>query len=159
MKTTHLYLCLLATLLLALPSCKKDSWLDWKAQNEAWLVNNALQDSVFTTPTGLQYKVLLDGEKGPDIKPDNLKTVNMTYRGRLINGNTFDYGNHTDLQVGTLISGFAEGVKMMRPTAHYELYIPANLGYGSEATGTEGVSGYIPPYSTLIFDVTLHAVY
>ena len=42
-------------------SCKQDNWLDWKAQNELWLANNAKQDSVETTHTGLQYKCICKG--------------------------------------------------------------------------------------------------
>ena len=41
-----------------LSSCKENNWMDWKAQNDLWLAQNAKQDSVVTTSTGLQYKII-----------------------------------------------------------------------------------------------------
>ena len=57
-----------------------------------------------------------------------------------------------------LQSGFAEGVHMMHVHDDFALYIPYYLGYGAEATGTEGNYGYIPPYSTLVYEVHLKAM-
>lgn len=146
------------TLALLLPSCKKENWLDWKAENQAWLANNAAKEGVITTPSGLQYKIVREGIP-TNPHPDNLKTVAVSYSGSLITGNVFDSNAGTTLAVSELISGFAEGIKKMTPPAHYILYIPYNLGYGEEGHGAEGVIGYIPPYSTLVFDVYLHNVY
>ena len=47
----------------------------------------------------------------------------------------------------------------MRHELLIELYIPYELGYVDEAQGTEGTTGYIPPYSTLIFTIHLDAVH
>ena len=52
-KTILLLLCVVA-----LSSCQQNDWLDWKVQNELWLVQNAQADGVITTPTGLQYKCI-----------------------------------------------------------------------------------------------------
>lgn len=150
-----------------LPGCKTENWADWRLENEIWLEQISQQEGVQTTHTGLRYKVIAQPQTTSQY-PDDLKTVVISYKGSLIGpldnptaGNAFDnqLNTQTALAVNQLIAGFSEGLKKMTPGSHYILYIPYNLGYGTEGTGTEGGSGYIPPYSTLVFDVTLHNVY
>lgn len=137
-------------------SCKQDNWLDWKAQNELWLANNAKQDSVETTHTGLQYKCIYKGLNDNGFaRPDDAKEVIINYSGRLINGYEFDAENNAKMYVSALVEGFREGLKLMDEAGIYEFYIPYELGYGVKGTGTEGTTSHIPPYSTLIFRVTL----
>jgi FKBP-type peptidyl-prolyl cis-trans isomerase FklB len=62
------------------------------------------------------------------------------------------------MYVNALVDGFREGLKVMNETGIYEFYIPYELGYGIKGAGTEGTSSHIPPYSTLIFHVTLNDV-
>ncbi len=143
---------------LLLPSCKTDTWLDWQTENTAWLKQNAMREGIHVTPSGLQYEVLREGIP-TQLHPDDLKTVVVNYSGSLITGNVFDSATNKSLQVNTLIKGFAEGLKQMTPPAHYRFYIPSDLGYGKDGTGSEGVMGYIPPFSTLVFDVALLEVY
>ena len=123
-------------------SCKQDNWLDWKAQNELWLANNAKQDSVGLNDNGFA-------------RPDDAKEVIINYSGRLINGYEFDAENNAKMYVSALVEGFREGLKLMDEAGIYEFYIPYELGYGVKGTGTEGTTSHIPPYSTLIFRVTL----
>ncbi len=158
MKHIHLYLPVLLAVLLLLPACKQDTWVDWKIENEAWLLNNATKEGVKTTPSGLQYKVIREGIP-TNPRPDNLKSVVVTYQGSLITRNVFDKRTNSAMAVSSLIMGFSEGLKLMTAPAHYIFYIPADLGYGDEGMGTEGEKGYIPPHSTLIFDVELQNVY
>lgn len=153
-----LIICSLFIALSVLPSCKKDSeWLDWRVQNEAWMTMNGQKEGVITTPTGLQYRVIREGVGST--KPDNLKTVVVNYTGSLINGNQFDSATEARLGVSTVVQGFAEGLRKMRKSGHYILYVPHNLGYKDEEKQSIGNKGHIPPYSTLIFDVTLVDVY
>ena len=86
---------LLSVMTVSLTSCKKDSWLDWKAQNAAFLVRNMQKDSIVTTPSGLQYKVIRQGIQGT--KPDELKHVRIRYKGSLITGNVFDQSDDASL--------------------------------------------------------------
>ncbi len=137
--------------------CKQDDWLDWKAQNELWLQNNATKDSIVTTPTGLQYKCILQGNP-TSAKPDNSKTITMSYEGYLINGYQFDASDSYTTYVSSNIQGFIEGLKKMNEFGEYWFYIPYSLGYKSSGKGVEGNSSYIPPYSTLIFHVRLQSV-
>ena len=163
MKTTKILSLLLVVLLVS--GCKQNDWLDWKTQNEMWLIQNSKQEGVQTTPTGLQYKCIEKGwEKSP--RPDDAKIVTITYTGTLINKYEFDStydvkeNKHipTDLYVSEVVAGFAEGLKKMNQFGEYEFYIPYKLGYGAEGRGTEGYTSFIPPYSTLIFRVYLASV-
>lgn len=143
---------------LLLPSCKKGSeWMDWRAQNEAWMVMNGQKEGVITTPTGLQYRIIREGIG--TAKPDELKTVVVKYTGTLINGNQFDANSNAHLGVSSVVKGFAEGLCKMRKSGHYIFYVPADLGYKDEEQQSIGAKAHIPPYSTLIFDVTLLDIY
>lgn len=155
MKTTKIISLLLLIVLVS--SCKRDNWLDWKFQNELWLAQNAKQEGVVTTPTGLQYKCI---EAGWDksARPDDAKIVIIDYKGQLINNYVFDEADEASMQVSSVVSGFAEGLKKMNQFGEYEFYIPYYLGYGTSGAGSEGSESFIPPYSTLIFHVYLHSV-
>jgi FKBP-type peptidyl-prolyl cis-trans isomerase len=155
-RTTKLFSLLLIAVLIC--GCKQENWLDWKLQNELWLQNNAKQEGVITTPTGLQYKCI---EKGPGggARPDEAKTVTIDYEGKMINGYIFDSAEAYSSTVSSFVDGFAEGLKKMNKWDEYEFYIPYDLGYGASGVGTEGTSSFIPPYSTLIFRVHLSSVY
>ena len=144
---------------LSLFSCKKDNWTDWKLQNEMWLEANAKKEGVVTTPSGLQYKILYQGNVN-DTKPDDASTIICSYTGTLINGYEFDKSNGpAQLSVSSVVDGFAEGIKKIHVHGDIEMYIPYELGYGDSIQGVEGsLSGrVIPPYSTLIFNVHLNS--
>jgi len=149
---------ILALTALVLSGCKKESWVDWRIENQLWLKHLAEEKGLIPTPTGLCIDIKQKGIP-TQARPDNLKTVCVNYKGYLINGNVFAEGENAYMEVSSLIAGFAEGVKKMTSGAHYILYIPYDLGYGEDGSGTEGGANYIPPYSTLIFDVTLISVY
>ena len=162
-----LFICL-ALAAVMLSGCKENNWMDWKAQNDLWLAQNAKQDSVVTTSTGLQYKIIYQGNP-TDSRPDNSKTVLVTYEGYLINGCQFD-GGTASFALSSVVSGFAEGLRKINNKGVIEIYVPYYLGYDeekytneeiyeAEGNGTEGTSSYIPPYSVLIFKVNLDAVY
>lgn len=155
MKTTKIISLLLIIVLVS--GCKRNGWLDWKIENQLWLLENATKEGIVTTPTGLQYKCI---EPGWDksARPDDTKIVTITYEGSLINGYVFDAAIETPMYVNTVIAGFAEGLKKMHQYGIYEFYIPYNLAYGKNGSGVEGSEKFIPPYSTLIFHVELHRI-
>ena len=157
MKTTKIIVIffVLATLI----SCKPNDWLDWKTQNEIWLQENAKKEDVKTTASGLQYKCIVPGISQSSGNVDNAKIVRINYSGKLINGYEFDSSEGYENYVNAFVSGFSEGLKLMKEFGIYELYIPYTLGYGVEGTGSEGAGRHIPPYSTLIFRVELLDVY
>ena len=152
MKTKTIIVLLLG--LVALSGCKQNDWLDWKTQNELWLINNAKDPEVHTTHTGLQYKCIVPGEPNTP-RVDDAKIVTIKYSGKLINGYEFDANDNYSELVDLFVPGFTEGLKLMKEFGIYEFYIPYELGYGITEKGTEGTKSHIPPYSTLIFRVEL----
>lgn len=157
MKRTIFILVVIAAVL---GGCKKNDWLDWKAQNELWLEQNKINhanDPLFhVSPTGLQYRIIYAGNP-TDAKPSAISTVWCTYSGTFINGAKFD-GGTSSFPVSNLVPGFAEGLKYIHNPGIIELFIPSELGYGEKGSGTEGTASYIPPFSTLIFRVELKAI-
>ena len=126
-----------------------------KAQGEAFLARNKAVTGVYTTPTGLQYRVLRQGA-GPKPKPGDKVRVN--YRGTLLDGTVFDSsyerGQPEEFGLDQVIPGWREGVGMMPVGARYRFWIPAALGYGDK--GTPG--GPVGPNATLVFDVELLSI-
>ncbi len=151
---------ILAAITLLFIGCKEDNWMDWKALNEQWMRQNATQAGVRTTHTGLQYKVINQGLTGRPDKPGTTSTVTVDYKGSLINGKVFDSAEGASFMVSQVVAGFAEGLKKMNQHGDYILYIPWDLGYGEDGTeAAETAQAFIPPYSTLIFEVHLSDYY
>ena len=100
-----------------------------------FLEQNAQQEGVKVTASGLQYLVLKEGN---GVKPGPNDAVTVHYTGRLIDGTVFD----SSVERG-------EGLQLMSEGAAWRLFIPSNLAYGPHGTGP------IQPNSTLIFDVQL----
>jgi FKBP-type peptidyl-prolyl cis-trans isomerase len=120
------------------------------ASNKAFLDANAKRPGTVVRPSGLQYRILHNGF-GRRPGPDDYVTVN--YTGALINGEVFDGtepGMPARFKVKTLIAGWAEALKLMRTGDHWQLVIPAELGYG-----TRGAGSSIAPNQTLVFDLEL----
>ncbi|MDO4511325.1 MAG: FKBP-type peptidyl-prolyl cis-trans isomerase [Bacteroidales bacterium] len=115
-----------------------------------YLAENAKQEGVVVTESGLQYLVVKEGE-GKKPGPNDVVTVH--YTGRLIDGTVFDSsverGEPATFAVGQVIQGWVEGLQLMSEGAAYRFFIPSELAYGEHGTGP------IQPNSTLIFDVQL----
>lgn len=156
-------LILLAAVALLMTGCKENDWMDWKTQNEVWLQNNKTNPLLYKdvpvqeTASGLQYQIIHPGNT-TDAKPNNTSVVYVDYRGWLINGYMFDNSNYAELGVAQVVEGFREGVKKVYPGGDIILYIPWDIAYGEDGSGVEGATGFIPPYSTLIFEMHLCAV-
>lgn len=124
-----------------------------RLEGEKWLDENAQKEGVVTTASGLQYKVLTQGE-GKKATADNM--VEVHYEGRLLDGTIFDSsyqrGQTASFKPTQVIKGWTEALQMMPEGSTWELYIPYNLAYGERGNRN------IPPYSTLIFKVQVIAV-
>ncbi len=150
---------ILVAITLLFIGCKEDNWMDWKAQNEMWLRQNATKDNIKVSHTGLQYKIIYDGN-ATDAHIGATSTVIINYTGCLINGKVFDQADGVSLRVSEVVAGFAEGLKKMHVMGVAELYIPWDLGYGKDGTeAAESADAFIPPYSTLIFTVEVKSAY
>lgn len=117
---------------------------------EDFLKTNAKKDSVQTTASGLQYKVLVAGTGD---KPTAGDRVKVNYEGRLLDGTVFDSsykrGEPATFGVSQVIRGWTEALQLMPVGSKWELYIPQELAYGDREQQK------IPPYSMLIFTVEL----
>jgi len=126
-----------------------------KQEGDAFLTTNKSKPGVVALPSGLQYKVLQNGD-GP--KPTASDTVVCNYKGTLIDGTEFDSsykrGQPATFPVGQVIKGWTEALQLMPVGSKWELYIPSSLAYGER--GTQG--GPIGPNETLIFEVELLSI-
>ena len=122
-----------------------------KAEGENFLAENSQKEGVKTLPSGLQYKVLREGDGR---KPSATDKVECHYEGTLINGEVFDSsyrrGETATFGLNQVIKGWTEGLQLMQEGAKYRFFIPYNLAYGEHGAGQS-----IPPYAALIFDVEL----
>lgn len=160
-KSAYIFIILLAVL----SGCKKNDYVEWKSLNEAWLEHNKTQPGVVTTASGLQYKQLNPSPNPTESRPNYNSTVVLDYKLYLISsyggyntGNMLQEGTDAVFTLTQVVPGFSEGVQRMRLHDDFVLYIPYQLGYGAEQTGSEGYFGFIPPYSTLIYEVHLKAM-
>ena len=138
----------------ALSQIKAQRAQDNLEASQAFLAENAKKDGVITLESGLQYKKINSGEGK---SPQATGSITVNYRGTLIDGTEFDSSYDRDkpstYQVKKVIKGWREAVLMMKEGDKWELYIPPELAYGKR-----GLSGRIPPNSTLIYEVELIAV-
>ena len=121
-------------------------------EEEAFLASNKTVKGVFSTPTGLQYMVL---RQGNGARPKPGQRVKVNYEGKLLNGTVFDSsyerGQPAEFGLDQVIAGWTEGVGLMPIGGKYRFWIPAKLGYGERGTP----NGSIPSNATLTFDVEL----
>ena len=118
---------------------------------EDFLEQNKQRAGVETTPSGLQYEVLTEGN-GP--KPKATDKVKCHYHGTLIDGTIFDSsvqrGQPATFPLNMVIKGWTEALQLMSVGSKYRLFLHPTLAYGDRQTGS-----VIGPNSTLIFDVEL----
>ncbi len=120
-------------------------------EGKAFLADNAKKEGVTTLDSGVQYKVLTKGEGNSPTAED---TITAHYRGTLLDGTEFDSSYQRDepltLQMGSVIKGWGEVLKLMKPGSKWEVYIPADMAYGERGAGDA-----IGPNQTLIFTIEL----
>lgn len=126
-----------------------------KGTNEQFLAWNASQPGVVTTASGLQYRVLREGEGA---HPTDADVALFKYVGRLRDGTVFDsndQGVPAPIKGGT-VDGFAEGLKLMNKGAKFRFWIKPELGYkDQERPDPRTGKVLIPANSLLVFDVEL----
>ena len=120
---------------------------------EAFLEENAKQEGVYTTESGLQYKII---SQGTGVQPTDEDTVELDYQLTLLDGtvvdSSYERGEHSSFSMTGVITGFAEGCKLMPIGSHYIFYIHPDMGYGEYSVGS------IEPNSLLIFEVETYAI-
>ncbi|MEW6660056.1 MAG: FKBP-type peptidyl-prolyl cis-trans isomerase [Thermodesulfobacteriota bacterium] len=133
---------------------KKKEAADNEKEGAAFLAQNKKEKGVVTRPSGLQYKIIT-AAKGK--KPKETDTVEVNYKGTLINGTEFDSsykrGQPATLKVKEIITGWREALTLMPVGSKWQLFVPPQLAYGERGAG-----GEIGPNATLIFEVELLAI-
>ena len=114
---------------------------------------NAKKEGVITLPSGLQYKVIIQGDGK---RPTLSDTVVCNYRGTLLDGKEFDSSykrsEPASIPVKGLIKGWTEALQLMAIGSKWQVVVPPQLGYG------ERVVGDIGPNSTLVFEIELLSI-
>ncbi len=117
---------------------------------EDFLAANKIKPDVTTTPSGLQYRVVLAGTGATPRDDDN---VVCHYRGTFIDGTEFDSsykrGEPAEFPVNGVIAGWTEALKTMKVGEKRQLFIPSDLAYGPQGRPS------IPGNSVLLFDIEL----
>lgn len=116
-----------------------------------FLAENCKKEGITELPSGLQYKVLKEGEGEIPAVSDQVK---CHYHGTLIDGTVFDSsverGQPAVFPVNGVIRGWVEALQLMSTGSKWRLFIPPGLAYGEQGAG-----GVIGPNTTLVFDVEL----
>ena len=124
--------------------------LEIKKQKE---VLDAASAGFDKTESGLRYKII---QEGNGKKATKGAMVSVHYKGQLLDGTVFDssYKRKEPIDftvgVGQVISGWDEGIQLLKVGDKARMVIPSNLAYGSQGAG-----GVIPPNAPLLFDVEL----
>ena len=125
---------------------------DYIEKNRRWLAEKALEAGVEHIDKGVYRKIL---KSGKGAQPGRASVVTAHYTGRTINGRTFDSsrgGVAPAFRLRELIPGWIIALQQMHVGDKWEIYVPAEQGYGRR-----GVPG-IPGGSTLVFEIELLGV-
>jgi FKBP-type peptidyl-prolyl cis-trans isomerase len=118
---------------------------------EAFLAQNGKREGVQTTASGLQYRVLKQGN-GPS--PTINDGVRCNYRGMLLDGTEFDssarHGGPAEVLVNGVIPGWTEALQKMKVGDKWQLFVPPNLAYGENPPGQP-----IEANSLLVYEIEL----
>ena len=125
-----------------------------KKEGEAFLAENKTKDGVVTLPSGLQYKILKEGDGKQPTLDD---TVVCNYRGTFIDGTEFDSSYKRNqpatFPVKGVIKGWTEALQLMPVGSKWQLFVPSGLAYGDR-----GAANVIGPNAVLIFEVELLSI-
>ncbi len=123
-------------------------------ESEKFLAENGKKEGVKTTESGLQYRILKEGDGN---SPGLEDSVTVHYRGTLIGGKEFDSSYARDvpqtLQTDGVIKGWTEALQMMKVGSKWEIFVPPDLAYGRGGQGE-----VIPPNSVLVFEIELLSI-
>ena len=107
-----------------------------------------------STDSGLYYQMIEEGT-GKNAEWGDWVTVN--YKGYTLDGKVFDSsykrGKSIEFYVGNMISGWNEGLQLMKPSGKAFFLVPSGLAYGEK-----GFPNLIPPHTTLAFEVELVSI-
>ena len=124
---------------------------DYIQANKNWLEAKSKEEGVKALPKGIYYKVLIEGNSS-SVQPTVRSIITAHYTGKTIDGKQFDSsrgGVPLACRLCDLIEGWIIAIQQMHIGDKWELYIPAEMGYGKLSQPG------IPGGSTLIFEIEL----
>ena len=119
--------------------------------NQEWLAAKAQEEGVRALTKGIYYKVLSSG-KADGKHPTPRSIITAHYTGWTIDGKEFDSsrgGIPIAFRLSDLIEGWIIAMQQMCIGDKWEIYLPAEMGYGKFSQPG------IPGGSTLIFEIEL----
>ena len=122
--------------------------------NKDWLAAKAKEEGVKALTKGILYKVFSEG-KNDGVHPTSRSIVTAHYTGWTIDGKQFDSswgGAPLAIRLCDLIEGWIIAMQQMCVGDKWEVYIPAEMGYGKFSQPG------IPGGSTLIFEIELMGI-
>ena len=120
----------------------------------AFLAENRAKPGVVETPSGLQYQVLVPGDRGA--KPGDADVALVIYEGRLTDGTVFDKSPwFVPMPVAAVVPGFAEALKLMPNGSRYRFWIKPELAYGAAEQKDGAGRTVIPANAVLVFEVRM----
>ena len=117
-----------------------------------FLAANAKQDGIVQMPSGLQYRILAEGDANgaPPLPADQ---VTVRYTASLIDGTVYDRSDTHDkpatFRVNSVFKAWQEAFRLMKPGAKWQLFVPPDLGYGNNTPPM------VPPGSAIIYELEL----
>lgn len=124
-------------------------------QNLKWLEEKAKEEGIQKLSNGILYKVITQGDQ-TSRTPKATNFITAHYTGRTIDGKKFDSsrgGAPLDCRLNELIEGWIIAMQQMHIGDTWEIYIPAEYGYGNRYSQPG-----IPAGSTLIFEIQLLSI-
>ena len=144
------------SIIIFMSGCSQQSNIEINLQqSESFLEQNLLNSGVIEIEPGLQY-LILESSKGNSLRPTLSDIITADFHGTLLDGTVFwssiDIEEPLTIQLSQLIPGCQKLISRMQEGDFWRAFIHPDLAYGEEGRPT------IPPNSTLIFNIKLHAI-
>ena len=123
-------------------------------ENKLWIDEIGKSEDVLKLANGVLYKVIQSGDGSKHPTPQSV--IIAHYTGKTIDGKVFDSskgGTPLAIRLSELIDGWIIALQNMTIGDKWEIYIPAEMGYGKYSQPG------IPAYSTLIFEIELLGIF
>ena len=133
---------------------RRERQQEMAVEGQKYLDENREREGVNSTESGLQFRVLTQGD-GPI--PSRKDRVRVHYTGKLIDGTVFDSsvarGEPAEFPVSGVIAGWIEALTLMPVGSKWELTIPHNLAYGERGAGRDIGANEELEFSVEVVDV------
>ena len=121
-----------------------------QAKSEEFLETNKTKTGIVVMPSGVQYRVIEEGEGG---RPGMESTVKVHYRGSKMDGREFDSsfarGVPEEFTVNAVLQGWQEVLPLMKQGSTWQIFVPPELAFGQRGNPPVG------PNEALMFDLKL----